>query len=130
MIYVVRKHAVLCALSAFIGFLIADKYIVRLFILRDSENTFLYLVYRLCLRLIDNFLTYIGILNSELVVLIGSDSIIGRSVTGGYTLIGRGVFNVFNAVFAQNYAPVSLRLRVVKSDNFIIYLLRLVKLGL
>ena len=60
-VHIVGKHTVLGTTTASIRFLVTDKYVKRLFFLRDSQNTLLNLVDGLCFRLVNLSLNSIGI---------------------------------------------------------------------
>ena len=130
MVDVVCNNAVICTLSALVGFLVTDENIERLLFMYNFENVFLKFVDSPCFFLVNAALNNISVLDRRKEVHIGHYRFKLRSVTGGDLFVGCGVFNIFNTIFAKNNTPVRLRLGRVGSYNFIVNLLRLVKLTL
>ena len=117
-------------LAVFIGFLVADEYIKRFFILNDVQNILLDRVDCLRFRFVDALLHCICIGNCRQIISIGGYGIIRGAVTGGNPFKGFGVLHVFNTVLTQHDAPMGLSLRVIFLQNFLIDLLRFVKFTL
>ena len=101
MVEIGSQHAVRCPTAIGIGLLVADKYIERLFLLRDFKNALLDFVDGLGLGLVDLALSSVGILDGGLVVLIIENGGILGAVHRRHALVRGRILHVLNAIAAQ-----------------------------
>ena len=121
MVKVICQHAVGRSCTAAVGFLIADKYIKGLLLLRNCKNALLYFIYCLGLGLVNFFLGGIGAAQSGFVVIIVKDGGKLRPVHRGNALAGGRVLHIFNTVAAKHKGPIGLGVGVVLGQNLLIY---------
>ena len=118
---VVCQHAVGRSCAATVGFLIADKYIKGLLLLRNCKNTLLYFIYCLGLGLVNFLLGGIGAAQSGFVVIIVKYGGKLRPVHRGNALAGGRVLHIFNTVAAKHKRPIRLGVGVVLGQNLLVY---------
>ena len=117
---VVGKDAVGRAAAVLVGLLVADEHVEGLLPGRDLQNALLNLVDGVRLLLVEHALGGVGAAQRGLVVLVGKDRGILRTVDRGQALVRRGVLDILDAVAAQDERPVSLGVAAVLVENLLI----------
>ena len=128
MIQVVGKHGIGCASAVIVGFLVADEYVKRLFLLRNSKNFLLNIVDGGSFFLINNALQGIAIFQGGLVVFIVKNRGELRAVDSRNTPVCGRVFHIFDTVTAQHQRPIGFRIGRVFAQNPLVKALRLVEI--
>ena len=117
---VLGQDAVQGTVAFVIGFLVADKNIVRLLLDRDLDNTLAQLLNLLGLLPVDLPGDHIRIFHGLVKIAVIQDAFKGGTVAGGDLLPRCRVIHILNAVFAQHQTPVGLGLlRKLRHDGFV-----------
>ena len=126
-VQLVCKHAVLRPAAAAVRLLVADEDVEGFFLLRDRKNALLNFVDRFRLCLINALLVAVGVAQRGLIVLVCEDRGELRTVHRRHALMRGRVFDILNAVAAEDKRPVRLRVGVVLVEDLLIDARRLVK---
>ena len=110
-----------------ICFLIADKDVKGLFLLRNGEDTLLNIIDGLCFLFVKLALITVCVLNGGFVVIVVEDRRKLGAVDRRHALVRRRILHVFDAVLTKHQRPIRLGVGSVLVENLLIHSGRLVE---
>ena len=120
LIEVVCEDAVYGSRAAGIRLLVTDEYIEGLFFRRDVENSLLDVINGLRLVFVNGALVGIRVFHGGLVILIGKDRGILRTVHSRYPAMRCGIFHVFDTIATEDKRPVCFSIGVIFIQNLLV----------
>ena len=130
MIDIVGDDAVLCSVAVFVRLLVADKHIERLLVMNYAENILLDAVYLLRFLLVQLALSAVAVCERRFVILIRKYCVKRGTVASRNSVVGLGVFDIFNTVFAENDAPMRFGIIGIFLEYLVVDFFRFIKLAL
>ena len=114
------QNAVKRAASVFVGFLVADKDVVRLLFAGDLDNPLAQLLDLLRLVAVDLTRHSVGVFARLIKVVILHHAVKRRAMAGRDFFARLGVIHILDAIFAQHKPPIGFRLgRELRDDAFV-----------
>ena len=129
MVYVIGDNAVLRPVAVFVRLLVADKHIERLLVMNYAENILLDAVDLLRFLLIQLTLSAVSVCERRFVILIRKYCVKRSTVASRNPIIGFGVFDIFNTVFAENDAPMRFGIIGIFLEYLVVDFFRFIKLA-
>ena len=124
---ILRQNAVKRSASVFVGFLVADKDVVRLLFAGDLDNPLAQLLDLLRLVAVDLARHSVGVFARLIEVVILHHAVKRRAMAGRNFFARLGIVHILDAVFAQHKSPIGLRLGWELRDDALVNTRRLVK---
>ena len=119
-VHILGQHAVDGPLAVLSGLLVADKDVVGPFLAGDLDDALADVLDVLGLIPVYPPGHGIGVLHYLLQILILQHRVIGRAVAGRHLFPSGRIIYILNAIFAQQNAPIGLRLRRKVGDDAVI----------